>query len=860
MTRAYAILTMIILISTPLAGCLDEPVDDILGCMDENAVNYQDNATKNATSDFVDDCIYLASMESFISAMNTSGGGIEEMLTHSTRAGYSQTISTSGYDEDMGMDMDLTMIERVLVDMDRDAVLVQTSVSASPMVVIDYTHIQVGEVVNIHFSVGGMMAAQAGGAESGAYLVRDSTPNVMEIVHAMIDSDDSEDDMFAIDLSDMLTQETEIPEDAINEITYEADSNSHVITMSYFEGEDDMNMNVTVNLDESGDLISYSSHGSNETSSNSIEYIVIWDDAVVIEVDETLPRNSIPVHFDIGGEFVCDNGDIIPMIYFMDGWVNCLDGSDESFGGDEVVYICNSGEEISFSWINDGWGDCYDGSDEATYEGGEAYICGSGEEIPFSWINNGGEDCYDGSDEATYEEGEVGEPNFTDILDCWFYVDSSVVGDEDDPSELWDGTNLNLTECGYEASEYYTEYLIGDTPDTSPYSITSWDVVENWSIQTGLTGDFCVDWYDGSYDTDNDVCSIVYEMKRNDTHILYSDVNWADNNNDPDGEMCEEYEGSYDADEDICWFADAEIVDSDGEALVVNRGDGDEYLFYQYDSTTGSGVNIEFDSYFLCDNGELVESESFDNGYENCEDGSDELGQGEETSEFTCMDGTVIQLSGVNDGWEDCADGSDELGQGEETSEFTCMDADETVIPFSRVNDGWDNDCPDGSDEMWYYEDGDDADGGDSDFLPVITAFVADNQTLNAPVSDFEMHFLSDCDPIFNDQTGLEDMPNRNDCTVEFSIPLIGGETDDGVMLTYTDHDADGLVSPGDELTLDWGDYDGDAEPEVYDTWASEYSAESKVSLQPLPGFGALLAVIGMLGAVLIRVESRNDD
>jgi PGF-CTERM protein len=103
-------------------------------------------------------------------------------------------------------------------------------------------------------------------------------------------------------------------------------------------------------------------------------------------------------------------------------------------------------------------------------------------------------------------------------------------------------------------------------------------------------------------------------------------------------------------------------------------------------------------------------------------------------------------------------------------------------------------------------------------------------------------------------------MPNLNDCTVEFSIPLTGGETDDGVMLTYTDHDADGLVSPGDELTLDWGDYDGDAEPEVYDAWASEYSAESRVSLEPLPGFGALLAVIGMLGAVLIRVESRNED
>jgi hypothetical protein len=101
MTRAYAILTMIILISTPLAGCLDESVeeivDDILGCMDENAENY----LENATSELVGDCIYLVSMEVFMSAMETSDMGIEDMLNQSSRAGYSRTMSTSGYDEEM---------------------------------------------------------------------------------------------------------------------------------------------------------------------------------------------------------------------------------------------------------------------------------------------------------------------------------------------------------------------------------------------------------------------------------------------------------------------------------------------------------------------------------------------------------------------------------------------------------------------------------------------------------------------------------------------------------------------------------------------------------------------------------------
>ena len=50
MNRAYALLASLILIATPMAGCLsgedlEELVDDVLGCMDENAANYEENAT-----------------------------------------------------------------------------------------------------------------------------------------------------------------------------------------------------------------------------------------------------------------------------------------------------------------------------------------------------------------------------------------------------------------------------------------------------------------------------------------------------------------------------------------------------------------------------------------------------------------------------------------------------------------------------------------------------------------------------------------------------------------------------------------------------------------------------------------------
>ena len=63
MTRVHALFACLILIAAPLSGCLsgddlEELVDDIIGCMDENAENYDDNAT----SELVGDCIYMATV------------------------------------------------------------------------------------------------------------------------------------------------------------------------------------------------------------------------------------------------------------------------------------------------------------------------------------------------------------------------------------------------------------------------------------------------------------------------------------------------------------------------------------------------------------------------------------------------------------------------------------------------------------------------------------------------------------------------------------------------------------------------------------------------------------------------------
>ena len=202
---------------------------------------------------------------------------------------------------------------------------------------------------------------------------------------------------------------------------------------------------------------------------------------------------------------------------------------------------------------------------------------------------------------------------------------------------------------------------------------------------------------------------------------------------------------------------------------------------------------------------------------------TDDFGQSEE-----------FEHSAEGDEWS----GSDDDDDDEGDEMFTCDNGDE--IPMDWVNDGWD-DCGDGSDEF--------DDGGDDeqDEMPaVIIGYVAKNQTLNAPISDFETRFLSDCDEEYNEETGEMEEPDLNECTVEFSIPLTGGEAN-GVTHTYTDLDGDGLVSPGDMLTLEG--YDGQTRMEMYDTWASEYSSDSVATPPSLPGFGALMALTVLLGA-----------
>ena len=954
-------LASLLLIATPLAGCTSSPeieeiVDDIFGCMDENAENY----AENATAELLGDCIYLASMEIFMNAM-TEQMEIDEMLEIMPRAGFSFTVMSSEFNADMGMQMDTIIEEMVMVDLDTDSAYIKMGISMAPFMTSEYTQVQVGELVNAHYTVGGMMAAENAGM--GSYQTRDADPNIMEDYDLTNGESiiSSFGDLLEIPSCDVSDMSSDMPADAEPVIIYEGMTGVQTMTLEY-TNDTGHDISIVTLIDDNEDLMSYVMSTDNGSASSSCSYTVMWGDAVVIEVDDTLPRTSIPIVFHV-------------------------EGMPEDDGGDNDLFLCDNGNEIPWDYVDDGWDDCGDGSDESDDGGGDevVYICDNGEEIPFDWVNDGYPDCYDESDEATYEEGEGGEPNFVSYLDCWQFMNTSMV--QNDAADEWDGTNLDMSDCGGESTEYYDDYVIGDTPVTAPYSISTIISEEGWSEMTGDdTGDYC-EYEGGSYDADNDVCTLIIEMTRNETHLLDPIHNWMEESGASDEDEASMYctdwtEGSYDADEDICTTIWAVIMDADGGALFLD--DGDWVLdFYFYDASTGSGFRVNAEYGLQCDNGQIVHEWAYDDGWEDCEDGSDEPGQGEETSEFVCMDGTVIPFSWVNDWEEDCPDGSDEQwyyqddggddDNGPPTPEEAMYDVDtdgDGYMDYQEFQDAWDSDpenpeldydevtilfddCDydgndlididemqcfidgigamlggfgdDGGDEdpeqmmdymdtdddgylslqelidfinndneqegeppmssdeeegtaNWFYSgdtDGDDLlsldeftqllestgdDDGDGDgngsddeegegesFRVTMTVW---DQTLNAPISDFEVRFLFDCgEP---DEEGNE--PPSSDCSIAASNGLTEGSATVDPTLTeyeftyeYLDYDGDGLISDMDTLVIDnlWPD----VRVELYDTWADQYTSESFATAEVLPGFGAVMALTVLLGA-----------
>ena len=475
MNRIIVALASLLIVTTPLAGCLDEAtleeiIDDIVGCMDTQAKNYDENAT----TELVGNCIYAASMDAFFDAMNQEID-IQSMLNQSTTAGYSMSMTMPMGDElgDMG-DAMMLVEETVMVNMSANAAHVSMVMSVPMMFSSTTTMIQVGEVVNVHHKLDGMMVTEMG-AETidDKYQTRDMNPNVMEWVIPML-ADSMASDMGdgSEDPKDDLTDEGWDMESATISVSFDSSTNAQTMALST-TNETGSIMNLSIKIDESSNLMSYSMVMTNETGSAShVNYAIMWDEAVVITVDQTLPKTAIPVHWD--GLPDSNNHE-------DDDW----DNDDEPSVDDMMMMIDQDGDSL-ISWdefehfiINEdgGWEDDDDRSetqDHFNYSDDnqdgyldidelsnwiesmddneeDMWMCDNGEEIPESWVNDGEEDCSDGSDEYDNDNSDDGDHDHDN-------------DDSDNEPDMWmcdngeeipeDWVNDGMEDCSDGSDEY----------------------------------------------------------------------------------------------------------------------------------------------------------------------------------------------------------------------------------------------------------------------------------------------------------------------------------------------------------------------------------------------------------------------
>ena len=554
MNRMYVILASLILVATPLAGCLDEAtleelLDDVIGCMDENAKNFDDNAT----TELVGECIYAASMQVFVDSM-TQEMTIEGLLNQSTSAGYSMSMTMPMDGEDMGLEDTIIMNvqETVKVNLSSNSAYVSMHIGIPLMLTSVSTMIQVGEVVNVHNELSGMMVTQMG-AETvdDSYQTRDASPNVMEWVLPMLaDSMISDDDMMDDEGED--EEEYDMMDDldmmnATMSFTLDPVTNSQTMHLSSTNETGDT-LNLTILIDESQNLMSYSMVQSNATSEVHMSYAVMWGDAISITVDETLPRTSIPVHW------------------------NGLSMSGSDGDGDEEMFLCDSGEEIPEDYVNDGYDDCYDGSDE-----------------------------FDDNDEGDSDDDEAPSPE--DVLDMYdtnmddylsFEEFWDAFGDEDN-SDNYDSFHEIFNNSDYDMNELLDinelESFIADISDSdndgddasADEIFVALDTDENeevtaseWADMINSTED--IDMSEGHFDNLSYTID-MYDYDGSGGLDMYEFTEWwneidddddGDNDNESDMFLCDSGE---EIPED--WVNDGEEDCSDGSDEFDDNDEGD---------------------------------------------------------------------------------------------------------------------------------------------------------------------------------------------------------------------------------------------------------------------------------------------
>jgi PGF-CTERM protein len=462
---------------------------------------------------------------------------------------------------------------------------------------------------------------------------------------------------------------------------------------------------------------------------------------------------------------------------------------------------------------------------------------------------------------------------------------------------------MDTDDDGYLSLQELIDYLNNDREQNGEEPMSSEDEegTANWFYSGDTDGDdlLSLDEFtqlleatgDGDGDGDDDVSWMDYDSGYcewegdvdGDENVWYCKYSEDDEDWDTWWYYCEDHEDDgwhctddFGQSEDFEWSSggdewsdsgdDSGDDDDDGpptpeEAMYVTDTNGDDNMsldeFVDFWNSDNPDAQIDSDNSFLTtsDVSDLIEMCDYD--------GNEMI----DINEMQCFIDNLMDM--IPDGDDPSAD---------EVFEWMNTDGDGQVTPsewadfanttgdiidgddFDNLNymmDMYDYDESGGLDmyefaELWdeINDDDDDGDGGDDgDDEPFHVTMMVIDQTLNAPISDFEVRFLVDCgEP---DEEGNE--PPISDCTVVASNGLTEGFATVDPEITeyeftyqYLDLDGDGMISTMDTLVID--NLMPGVKVELYDTWADQYTSDSYATSQ-VPGFGALMAVVVLLGA-----------
>ena len=866
MRSVTALSTAFLMIVSSMAGCIEglEEIADAIGCSDENASNYDPDATSSSD----DLCLFLENEARFMAAMGDAmAADPSDYLLDSDSgvSGVEYSMSMSGNDPDSGMSVSMEMLSVIMVDLESQSMYNRSMISYMDMISIDSEMVWSGTDIMVTTSIGGPMASEVGESGTTSSISRDMSPDLEEVVRAasfgMTGMMGMEDLLMAGVLPD-----GDDHDDHERDDDEDCASNNEEDCGDGEDREED---------DDEGDFEWFDRNQDGFVEMGEIETSLYEEPSISSEMADCIIDNVSPIFSDAD-----ENDDQKLDDYEFDGfdsWLEINFDIDEACGDSEhsMDDMMPEGSSVSITQDDSGiqtmvmqtvddtgdmtmWirlhGDGSFHSYEMNMDDGESVmsmtfsyltsemvsipeidytldrtatpifvevetmmVCDNGDLVDVLSVMDGWWDCDDGSDESFIDDRDehyyeahwdfcewdeyVGEDGYMEEeYLCW-------VEDLDDLSvtQIEELQDCEQSENGCETEVYCEEISYGSW-ECAYYDIDinedEEDGLDWWNYHWESYFDGHCEW-EGNPDDDEDRWSCMEEMTHSDWdnwwwYCELHDEDWFctdDYGQDPDHEHSADnvnYNESNASEEDPSWV------------------DGISWELYPGGHCEWEGNPDDDEDRWSCKRAE------WDNWWYYCENHDED---------WFCTDGP-----GQDPDHEHSVDNDNYYATDHDDEEICIWEDEDGIVHY---------DCEEESE--------------DYDFPIVMHAHVV-GQVLNAPIADFELRML-DCaedDMGVEDDTDDDSEPVWDDCTVVMAFPLSGGEID-GVVVDYVDSDGDGMISSGD-ISIVSGPV-GEYEIQPYDTWAEEYSADSALIGQELPGFGAFLGVIGLLGAALAGRE-----